>query len=149
MKKTFLIAAAMLPSVLLAQTQAEVKRGSRLGGDCSGSKSSICTIEKVQSMQSEANALISLHSEKQILVVLDGLKLARDEQSVWLGRPVEEVAPMEELPFYQEESIDLNPELIRELRVNPKYMFIARGEHKIRLNRERQIELVLNLSDKK
>lgn len=148
MKKTILLAAALLPGALLAQNeelttdQYEVRRGERMG-NCNGNKGYICEFPKTE----KSFTFISKISSSQLRISIDVLNLTEEEQTGWLGKPLSEVRPDEELVFNQEYSVELNSELIRDLQLDPDSGFIAKGQHTIKLNGNK-IELLLNLSDR-
>jgi hypothetical protein len=148
MKKTILLAAALLPGALFAQNkeittnQYEIKRGERMG-NCSGNKENICEFAKTE----QSITFMSKTISNQLRISINISALSEEEQQSWLGKPLKDVRPDETLVFNQEYNTELNPELVRDLELDSKYRFIAKGEHIIKLNNN-NIELLLNLCER-
>lgn len=146
MKKTILLAAAMLPVALFAQNdQYEIVRGNKVGGNCQGNIASICDTGKITDAKNSIMTVSKINS-RQILFSINVLKLSEEEQTSWLGKPLKEVKPEEEIVFDQQNSVALNTELIRDLKL--EVGFIAKGTHSIKLSKDNTIEILLNLSEK-
>lgn len=148
MKKTILLATAMLPVALFAQkeeittNQYEVRRGERIG-NCNGNKGYICEFVKTE----QSITFMSKTISNQLRVAINISDLSEEEQQSWMGKPLKNIKPGETLIFNQEYYTELNPELVRDLKLDSEYKFIAKGEHIIKLNNN-HIELLLNLCEK-
>lgn len=150
MKRALLLAAILLPGVIIAQSGKdyyEVVRGSRSGGGCVGNKSGICEIKPAR--MGTTNTRIFGYNENQILLSIDLLKISEEEQVAWLGLPIQKMTSSEEYYFVQEEPLEIDMEVMKSLNIDSKNKFISAGKHSARLSDENRIEIVLSLSEKR
>lgn len=130
MKKTLLLAAALLPGILAAQDSLilnnySVKRGEKIG-NCSGNKGNICEFEKTGNKTKISLAMES-HDRIQMGIDLAGASL--EEKNSWIGKSWDSVEPGELLYFHQEYAVSLHPQLIAELQLDPNFSQIAPGNY--------------------
>lgn len=150
MKKTLFVATFLVASMSLFSQKTDLStneyttlRGERMG-NCSGSKGNICGFEKKENSAVE----LSKEGATQLKISIDLSKISGEEQLGWLGKPLKEVCPNEEILFVQEFKIPLDADLVRALNLESSYFFIAPGNYKMIVNKENKLEIVLNLSNK-
>lgn len=148
MKKLLIVSLLLIPCLLFAQktdtstSDYTVLRGERMG-NCSGNKGNICGFEKKQN----SAVVLSKETSSQLKISIDLSKLSDEEQLGWLGKPLKEVRPNEEIPFLQEFKIPLSLDLVSALNLELNYMFIASGSYKMKIQ-ENRIEILLDLTNR-
>lgn len=130
MKKTLLLASALLPGILVAQDNLvmynySVKRGEKIG-NCSGNKGNICEFEKTGN-KTKISLSLSSPDRLQMTVDLDGSSL--EEKNSWVGKSWDAIEPGEAIYFHQKYPVNLNPLLINELNLDPNFSKIEPGEY--------------------
>ncbi len=130
MKKTLLLASALLPGILVAQDNLvmhnySVKRGEKIG-NCSGNKGNICEFEKMGN-KTKISLSLSSPDKLQMTVDLDGSSL--EEKNSWVGKSWDAIEPGEAIYFHQKYPANLNQELIAELQIDSAFSQIAPGEY--------------------
>lgn len=148
MKKLLILTLLIMPCIIFAQktdlstSEYTILRGERMG-NCSGNKGNICAFEKKQN----SAVVLSKETFSQLKISIDLSKLSDEEQLGWLGKPLKEVRPNEEIPFLQEFKIPLSLDLVSALNLELNYMFIASGSYKMKIQ-ENRIEILLDLTNR-
>lgn len=149
MKISLFVALLLSPGLLFAQKiekstdQYTASRGEGYG-NCTGSKGNICGFEKMEN----SAIVLSKETSSQLKISIDLSKISDEEQLGWLGKPLKEIRPNEEISFLQEFKIPLDADLVRALNLEANYFFIAPGNYKMTVTQENKLEIVLNLSNK-
>lgn len=142
MKKTILLAAALLPGALLAQNQptglAEVyvSEGGNHNRDCRGGGGR-CNRDIITQSNTETNVIVRKLSENQIELSIHKNDFSEEELNQIL----------QDMNFVISESTRIEESVLRELKIDPKLTFISAGSYPVKLKDER-FDITLPLSER-
>lgn len=142
MKKTILLAAAMLPVALFAQNQpTKLTEVYALGGgnhnrDCRGGGGR-CFTDIITQSEEKTNVIVRKLSENQVELSIHKNDFSEEELNQIL----------QDMNFVISESTRIEESVLRELKIDPKLTFISAGSYPVRLKDER-FDITLPLSER-
>ncbi len=142
--KKILIAAVMLPALVLSQSQ-KVSVDLR-GRDCNGG-SGICSAGTSQKSGNDIEASFSKISESSIALVLENQNLSLQDQKRIIGKGFSEVSAKENPVFHQEQDFWLDESLLKKLGVDSAFKYIKMGDYPMVFEEGKSI-VIFTLSQK-
>lgn len=142
MKKTILLAAALLPGALLAQnqptelTEVYVSEGGYYKRDCRGGTGS-CPDDRITKSEKESNVIVRKLSENQIELSIHKNDFSEEELNQIL----------QDMNFVISESTQIEESILRELKIDPKLTFISAGSYPVKMKDDR-FDITLPLSER-
>lgn len=142
MKKTILLATAMLPVALFAQnqptelTEIYASGGGNYNRSCIGGTGR-CNTNTITKSEEKTNVIVRKLSENQIELSIHKNDFSEEELTQVL----------QDMNFVISESTRIEESVLRELKIDPKFAFIAAGSYPVKLKDER-FDITLPLSER-
>ncbi len=142
MKKTLLLAAVLLPGVLLAQseptqnTEVNVSSGGNINRDCRGGTGR-CNRDIITKSGGESTVVMRKINENQVVLSIHKNEFSQAEQQ----------QVFREMLYVITENVPIEEAILQKLGISPNRAFLAKGSYPVQFNNDR-FDVVISLSEK-